>query len=86
MVMMKEIEKHRLEKYSYYLLCLWIVGWISYYLLMSGFGYINPQIAAKQAANLITLPFLVWIVVSVYYLLRWYVRKTRFGHKKVTAQ
>jgi ribose/xylose/arabinose/galactoside ABC-type transport system permease subunit len=53
---------------------------------MSGFGYINPQIAAKQAANLITLPFLVWIVVSVYYLLRWYVRKTRFGHKKVTAQ
>ena len=44
------------------------------------------QAEALQIAHYTALPFLVWIVVSVYYLLRWYVRKTRFGHKKVTAQ
>ena len=71
MVAMKEIEKRRLEKYSYYLLCSWVVGWIIYYLLLSGFGYINPQIAAMKAAQLIALPFLAWIILSVYYLLRW---------------
>ena len=32
------------------------------------------QLEAQQIAHYTALPFLAWIVLSAYYLLRWYVR------------
>ena len=62
------------EKYSYLVLTAYLilstVGlWLMGYLL----GW-NPQATVMLSAKLTVLPLLAWIALSVYYLLRWYVR------------
>ena len=64
----------RLEKYLYLVLTAYLIVstaglWLTGYLL----GW-NPQGTVMLSAELTALPFLVWIALSVYYLLRWYVR------------
>ena len=63
------------ELYSY----LVLIGYIIVMVIVAGlraqyFG-VAPKIAAQQAANLITLPFLAWIVLSAYYLVRWILKR-----------
>ena len=61
--------------YSYLLL----VGYIIIAILLSGLWAqskgLSPQEAAQIAANYTALPFLAWVVLSVYYLLRWTARR-----------
>ena len=61
--------------YSYLLL----VGYIIVAILLSGLWAqskgLTPQEAAKIAADYTALPFLAWIILSVYYLLRWLYHK-----------
>lgn len=63
------------EKYSY----LMLVGYMVVAILLSGLWAqskgLSPQIGAKIAADYTALPFLAWIVLSVYYLVRWVVRR-----------
>jgi membrane protein DedA with SNARE-associated domain len=64
----------RLEKYLYLVLTAYLIVstvglWLMGYLL----GW-NPQATVMLSAKLTALPFLAWIALSVYYLLRWYVR------------
>ena len=39
------------------------------------------QAQAQQIAHWTALPFLAWIVLSVYYLARWFVRKAQSANK-----
>ena len=39
----------------------------------------SPSIAAKAIA----LPFLAWLVLTVYYFLRWSAQKVRSSHKAI---
>ena len=57
----------RPELYLYLFLtaAVWIIPTYLQYIL----GY-----SGQSAAKAIALPFLAWIVLSAYYLLRWYVR------------
>ena len=66
---MEKIEKYLLVLTGYIIVMVIVAGLRAQY-----FGVV-PKIAAQQAANLITLPFLAWIVLSVYYLLRWILKK-----------
>ena len=65
----------KLELYLY----LMLVGYMIVAILLSGWWAqskgLSPQEAAKIAANYTALPFLAWIVLSAYYLLRWVIRK-----------
>jgi hypothetical protein len=70
----------KVELYSYLIL----VGYIIVAILLSGLWAqskgLSPQVGAKIAAEYTTLPFFAWIVLTVYYLVRWSARKT---HSKV---
>ena len=57
----------RLELYLY--LFLTAVVWVA--IILGPLWADTPSIAAKAIA----LPFLAWIVLSAYYLVRWVVRK-----------
>ena len=61
--------------YSY----LMLVSYIIVAILLSGLWAqskgLGPQEAAQIAANYTALPFLAWVVLSAYYLLRWVIRK-----------
>jgi membrane protein DedA with SNARE-associated domain len=64
----------RPELYLYLVLTAYLIVstvglWLMGYLL----GW-NPQATVMLSAKLTALPFLAWIALSVYYLLRWYVR------------
>ena len=70
----------KLELYLYLLL----VGYIIVTTLLSGLwaqsNGLSPQKAAKIAADYTVLPFLAWVVLSVYFLVRWLYRKTAVPH------
>ena len=61
----------KIEKYSYLILIGYIIVMVIVAGLRAQYFGVAPKIAAQQAANLITLPFLAWVVLSAYYLVRW---------------
>ena len=56
-------------------LYLLLVGYIIIAILLSGLWAqskgLSPQEAAKIAANYTALPFLGWLILTAYYLVRW---------------
>jgi ribose/xylose/arabinose/galactoside ABC-type transport system permease subunit len=75
------VQMKKLELYSY----LVLIGYIIVMVIVAGlraqyFG-VAPKIAAQQAADLTALPLLAWIVLTVYYLARWVMNKSRTGRK-----
>ena len=70
------------EKYSYLVLTAYLIVstvglWLMGYLL----GW-NPQATVMLSAKLTALPFLAWIALTAYYLLRWCVWRVRSASKK----
>jgi uncharacterized membrane protein len=61
----------RLEKYSY----LVLTGYLILALFLVGSFLV--KITNRQAGLMVVLPFLGWLVLSAYYLVRWSVRKVR---------
>ena len=57
----------KLELYLY-------IGLFLVWLLVGTFDQYYLHYSAQQVASSIALPFLVWVVLSAYYLVRWYVR------------
>ena len=69
------------EKYSYLVLTAYLIVstvglWLMGYLL----GW-DPQATVMLSAKLTALPFLAWVVLSVYFLARWAMNKGRTGRK-----
>ena len=74
------VQMKKLELYSYLVLTAYLIVstvglWLMGYLL----GW-NPQATVMLSANLTALPLLAWIVLTVYYLVRWLYRKTAVPH------
>ena len=70
------------EKYSYFVLTAYLIVstvglWLTGYL----FGW-NPEATVMLSAKLTALPFLAWIVLSVYYLVRWSAKRMGWTHKE----
>ena len=67
------------SKKTNWILYLLLVGYIIIAILLSGLWAqskgLSPQEAARIAANYTALPFLAWIVLSVYYLVRWILKR-----------
>ncbi len=67
---MKRDSMQRFERYLYYLLTAYLV-------LVVVAAQFFVKITIHQAAGLFALPFLGWLVLTTYYLVRWSVRKVR---------
>ncbi len=67
------------SKKTNWILYLLLVGYIIIAILLSGLWAqskgLSPQEAARIAANYTALPFLAWIVLSAYYLVRWILKR-----------
>ena len=80
------IKKTNWDLYSY----LMLVGYIVIAILLSGLWAqskgLNPQEAVQIAADYTALPFLAWIGLSVYYLLRWSAHKLGLHHLTINGR
>jgi uncharacterized membrane protein len=59
----------RLEKYSYLVLTGYLI------LVLFLVGSFLVKITNRQAGLMVVLPFLAWVVLSVYYLVKWIGKK-----------
>ena len=64
----------RIELYLYFVLTVLVFAIPTYLQYMAGYS-------GQKAAQLIALPFLVWVVISAYYLARWSYHKLQPGRK-----
>ncbi len=75
------------SKKTNWILYLLLVGYIIIAILLSGLWAqskgLSPQEAARIAANYTALPFLVWVVLSAYYLVRWILKRVH-SHSAAT--
>ena len=68
------VPMNRFEKMLYYLL-------LGYLVLMLLVLPLIVKITIRQELVYTALPFLVWIMLTAYYVVRWSVHKMHFGHK-----
>ena len=64
----------KLELYLY-------IGLFFVWLIVGTFDQYSLHYSAQQVAKVIALPFLAWVVLSVYFLARWAMNKGRTGRK-----
>ena len=69
----------KFEKASYYLLS----GYLIVVFLAASF---LVKLTIRQAVSVFALPFLVWVILTVYYLVRWSVRRARSSSAKHRSQ